>query len=205
MALTTCPDCARRTSDRAGICVYCGYNLNPPDEFRTRRRPKVPRKPLNWVLGSILVGLVLYMYFVKEAGFVYTDSGSMLPAIRPGDRMFVSGLGGEVPERGQIINFRFRENGTVYYIKRVIALPGDDVEVSDGRLYLDGRLLYEPYLYEERMDYSFEEQTVPEDHLFVLGDNRNNSFDSADWGFLPLEDALAEVLLVYWPRFKLLE
>ncbi len=205
MALTTCPDCGKRTSDRAGICIYCGYRLNARDEFRARRKPPIPRKPLNWFLGCVLVGLVLYMYFVKEAGFIYTDSGSMLPAVRPGDRMFVSGLRGEEPERWRIINFRFRENGIVYYIKRVIGLPGDDVEIRNGRLYLDGRLQYEPYLYEERMDYDFEKQTVPEGHLFVLGDNRNNSFDSADWGFLPLEDALGEVLLVYWPRFKILD
>lgn len=205
MAFTTCPDCGKLTSDKAGICLCCGYKLNSGGEYRARCKPPVPRKPLNWFLGCVLLLLVVYMYFVKEAAFIYTDSSSMMPAIRPGDRMFVSGWRGDEPERGQIIHFRFRENGKVYYIKRIVGIPGDAVEISNGRLYLDGKLQYEPYLYEERMDFNFEKRTVSEDHLFVLGDNRNNSFDSIDWGFLPQQDVLGKVLLIYWPRLKTLE
>ena len=156
-------------------------------------------KTLKYFTGFTLLGCVFYLFAVRGMQFVYTDSESMLPSIRSGDRMVVFKQGKALPERGSIVNFRFRSNGVEYHIKRVIGLPGDVVEIKNRKLYLNGEPAEEFYLYEERIVYKYGPATVPRNHLFVLGDNRNNSFDSTSWGFLPAEDVTGVVEMVYWP------
>jgi signal peptidase I len=156
-------------------------------------------KTLKYFPGFILLGCAFYLFVARGMHFVYTDSESMSPTIRAGDRMVVFRPGGGLPERGSIVNFRFRSNGAECYIKRVIGLPGDVVEIKNRKLYLNGEPAEEPYLYEERIIYKYGPATVPRDHLFVLGDNRNNSFDSTSWGFLPSADVTGVVAMVYWP------
>lgn len=206
MPLFKCPACGRQTSDRVSNCIRCG-NRTAFFSESAGTGPGYSRRrgALNWFLGICIILTVLYLYYRTDSGFVYTDSASMLPTIRPGDRMAVFGAE-DIPERGSVVNFRFQEMGrTVFYIKRVVGLPGETVEIREGRFFRNGRPVYEPYLYEPLMKRDFERTEVPEGHLFVLGDNRNNSLDSADWGFLPAENVLGRVVLVYWPRPRLVE
>jgi signal peptidase I len=96
-----------------------------------------------------------------------------------------------------VVVFDFPRNITQEYIKRVIGLPGEEIKIEDGQVYINGEALTEPYL---MMEPHYEgEWVVQEDELFVLGDNRNNSSDSHNWGTVPMENLVGEALIVYWP------
>jgi signal peptidase I len=102
------------------------------------------------------------------------------------------------PIRGEIIVFRYPEDPTKDFVKRVIGLPGEKVEVRSGTVYIDGRELGEPYL--RRMDHSSARATALGDReYYVIGDNRKNSNDSRTWGVVPEENIVGKVWLIYWP------
>ncbi|MDE6281168.1 MAG: signal peptidase I, partial [Oscillospiraceae bacterium] len=138
----------------------------------------------------------------------HVPSGSMEPiiptgALLVGDR--TAYLRGE-PQAGDVVLFRHQsEFGRDIIIKRVIALPGQTFSMENGRVYLDGKLLDEPYITEFSAD-SYPETVVPEGCYLVLGDNRRDSYDSRFWAdpFVRREELLARALLVYFPRPHLL-
>lgn len=146
---------------------------------------------LSWGLRSAVV----------EASIVPT--GSMLPTIQLQDRVIVDKLLFKLSEikRGDIIVFhplREVDSSGDPWIKRIIGLPGETVEIKDGKVVINGTELSEPYEL-EKPDYSFKRITVPENSYFVLGDNRNNSLDSHYWGVLPAENIIGKTSLRYWP------
>jgi len=118
-------------------------------------------------------------------------SRSMLPTFGVGSIVTVStaALARRDPHRGEIVVFQYPLNPDVMYIKRVIALGGETVEVRDGQVYVDGKPLSEPYLpavpVEARPAEDFSARRVAAGEFFVLGDNRNNSMDSRSWGTVP--------------------
>jgi len=146
---------------------------------------------LSWLLRT----------FVVEARVIPT--GSMLPTIQLYDRVVVDKFFfknfGEI-QRGDIIVFHPPEtaHATEDFIKRVIGLPGDTIEIRDHTTYVNGEPLVEPYL-NERPRENYGPVVVPENSLFVMGDNRNNSADSREWGFLPIENVSGRALFRYWP------
>jgi signal peptidase I len=99
------------------------------------------------------------------------------------------------PAHGDIIVFRY--DPTEDFIKRVIGLPGDVVEAKDGTIYINQIPLTEPYV-AQKPDYTGSWQ-VPQDSLFVLGDNRNQSSDSHIWGFVKFTDVIGKAIVIYWP------
>ena len=104
------------------------------------------------------------------------------------------------PERGEILIFQYPRDKSRDFIKRVIAVPGDTIEIKDHNVYVNGELQNEDYiLAKSRMDYP--KTTIPEGHVFVMGDNRNNSEDSRfpDVGFVPYELLKGKAMLVFWP------
>lgn len=107
------------------------------------------------------------------------------------------------PERGDIVIFPYPDNPEIIYVKRVIGLPGETVEIEDGTVYIDGEALDEPYLKEE-MEGEYGPYEVPEDSYFMLGDNRNSSQDSRRWSntYLSRDDIMAKVMLRYSPSFQ---
>lgn len=130
-----------------------------------------------------------------------------LPFVDPGDRpvrfLFRS------PERGDVIVFRFPLDPSRDFIKRVIALPGDTIEVRQGEVHVNGMALKEPYITNPG-NYDFPQAgttcervgsscRVPEGAYFVLGDNRNNSYDSHLWNFLPEGNIIGQAMVSYWP------
>jgi signal peptidase I len=102
------------------------------------------------------------------------------------------------PERGDIAVFRSPTPPERDFIKRVVAVPGDLIEVRDGRVYLNGTLQDEPYI-RGPANYQSPPQVVPIGQYFVLGDNRSNSSDSHVWGFLPADNLIGKAWLTYWP------
>lgn len=107
------------------------------------------------------------------------------------------------PERGDIVVFDPPNGSTEPYIKRVIALEGETVEIRDGGVFVDGVRVVEPYIDEgitECLRSPCEAVTVPEGHVFVFGDNRRNSSDSRSFGPVPIENIIGRAWVVYWPQ-----
>jgi signal peptidase I len=107
------------------------------------------------------------------------------------------------PERGDVVVFVYPNDPSLDYIKRVIGVPGDHVVISNMHVYVNGHQLNEPYIAAEP-DYSNTNCTycnvrVPKGDLFVLGDNRNNSSDSHEWGLLPRKNVIGRAWVSYWP------
>lgn len=155
-----------------------------------------------WVLIIIiafLLSIVIRNYIVDTR---IVPTGSMLPTIQLQDRLIVDRLfyKFDTLNRGDIIVFKAPE--TAYedkdLVKRIIALPGEKVEVREGKVWIEGKSLNEPYV-ESAADYNYGPVTVPQDSYFVLGDNRTQSKDSHIWGFLPSKNILGRVWIRYWP------
>jgi signal peptidase I len=105
------------------------------------------------------------------------------------------------PERGDIIVFQAPTDESRDYIKRVVGLPGETVEIREGLVFIDGAPLEEPYI-KERATYSEPPQPIPEGHYYVLGDNRNVSQDSHFFGPIPQESIIGKAWVIYWPFGK---
>ncbi len=112
------------------------------------------------------------------------------------------------PQRGDVIVFKAPINEEDDYIKRIIGLPGEKISIDNGKVYINGKLLKEEYLSPTLYTSgglflpNGKEVVVPENHFFVMGDNRNYSSDSRAWGFVPRENIIGKAWLVYWPPQK---
>jgi signal peptidase I len=170
---------------------------------------------LSWrrliVLGALVLGI---RTFVGEASVVPTSS--MEGTILVGDHLFMDKLlyGPEIPlvhwrlpvlktiRRGDIVVFRYPKNPAETYLKRVAAVGGDQLEIRDGILYVNSHAVVEAYAVHHAPVHNAHESwgpvVVPPGNLFVMGDNRDNSSDSRDWGFVPLKNVIGEPLFVYW-------
>jgi len=162
------------------------------------------KETLSTLLTAILIAVVIKTFILDNR---IIPSGSMLPTIQIGDMVLVNKMAyyWGTPERGDIIVFTPpAEVGDQDLIKRVIALPGETVEVRDGQVWIDGQPMGESYLNEAPL-YSFGPLTVPEGSLFVLGDNRNDSFDGHRWPqpFLAAGAVKGKAFFRYWPLSRL--
>lgn len=156
----------------------------------------------DWVV-SILIAVVLAFfirYFIVELYMV--EGPSMRPTLVNSERLVVNKFiyRFKQPERGEVLVFKYPRDQSRDFIKRVIAIPGDTIEVKEGRVFLNGQLLNETYIL-ERTRGSYPLSTVPEGHVFVMGDNRNNSEDSRfkDVGFVPYTLIKGKAVIVFWP------
>ncbi len=174
------------------------------DPLSTENEENIPEKPnllsvLIDILETLLLSVVLFFLINAVSARIRIDGSSMEPNLHHGEFVIVSKINyrfGE-PERGDVVVFDFPRNITQEYIKRVIGLPGEHIQVEDGNVYVNESILSEPYLI---MEPQYEgEWDVPENTLFVLGDNRNNSSDSHTWGIVPMKNVVGEALMVYWP------
>ena len=175
--------------------------------------------PQQWVkdmLQSLAIAFVVAMLIVRPflLQTFFIPSGSMENTFFAGDRLLATMFNYRFsePQRGDVVIFKSKlardcrtYNLVVYkykncenYIKRLIGLPGDTVEVRDGVTLVNGKALKEPYLKELQLR-DFERTRVPPGQLFFMGDNRNNSNDSRFWGFLPRERVAAKAWVHFWP------
>ncbi|MEC4816739.1 MAG: signal peptidase I, partial [Scytonema sp. PMC 1069.18] len=163
-------------------------------------------------IKTISLSLILALgirTFVAEARYV--PSGSMEPTIQPGDRLIVDKISYDFtsPQRGDIVVFNptktlQEDNFHDAFIKRVIGLPGDKVEVTNGKVYINGLPIKENYI-EAKPDYKWGPKTIPANSYLVLGDNRNDSFDSHYWGFVPRNKIIGRAIFFFWPLNRVRE
>ena len=149
------------------------------------------------IAGLLFVGVNLITARIRVEG------NSMEPSLHDAEFVVVNSLAYRwaEPRRGDIVVFRFPLDLQRRFIKRIIGLPGDTIRVEAGQVYVNGQLLEEPYIAAPpRYTGQWE---VGDQEVFVLGDNRNNSSDSQNWGMLPVEDILGKAILVYWPPSEL--
>jgi signal peptidase I len=161
---------------------------------------------LRWLgelLQTLLIAGLLFIGVSLATARVRVEGNSMEPGLHDGDLVLVNRLAyrmGEL-ERGDVIIFYYPYNPEKRYIKRIIGLPGDSVTIRDGSLLLNGVEVMEPYI-AAPPEYTGTWIVGPGE-VFVLGDNRNNSEDSTDWGMLPMEEIIGKAVLVYWPPLDL--
>lgn len=151
------------------------------------------------IVQTLLMAAVLYFAIDFCIARVRVENISMEPTFTEGELLMVNKLNYKFsePERGDVVIFEAPVAPGKDYIKRMIGLPGDVVTVKDGKLYINGELINEPWVHEP-IGYSGEWE-VPENQYFVLGDNRNHSSDSHSWGFVPRENLIGNAFFCYWP------
>lgn len=160
---------------------------------------------LTWTLIGIVILGILLRLFVFQPYLI--PSGSMEPGIVPGDRILVNRQSYRLgaPSRGDIVVFAYPRDPSRSFVKRIIAVEGETVELKDNQVFINGQLVDEPYL--KAGDYPpFGPETIPENNVFVLGDNRRQSEDSREWGVLPHNYIIGKAVMIYYPlqRIKLL-
>lgn len=155
------------------------------------------------VLETLILSVVLFVGINAITARVRVDGTSMEPTLHNGELILVNKLAykfGE-PTRGDVIVFYFPRDPEQEYIKRLVGLPGDKVRVENGHLYVNDELVDEPYI-AAAPNYPGE-WDVPAGQYFVLGDNRNNSYDSHNWGSVPADYLVGKAVFIYWPFERL--
>jgi signal peptidase I len=173
------------------------------------------------LLQTLVLTGVLFLAARATVQPFRVDGHSMDPTLHDGEYILVDKISDRVGhvQRGDIVVFEYPGDTTRDFVKRVIGLPGDTVAVRDGKVFVNGVALSEPYLPPDppnwrqecnaargplwgsvhRPCYTMAPDKVPAGSLFVLGDNRNNSFDSHSWGLLPERLLIGRARLAYWP------
>lgn len=156
------------------------------------------RRNVGYAVLLVVCLVLLYLLVGRNMKFFLVPSSSMEPTLLPADYLLT--LAEDTYRRGDIIVFDDPVERGSHLVKRIVGLPGDVVRVFEGALYLNGEYASEPFT-KEPMDYSMERFTVPENEVFVLGDNRNYSDDSHIWTdkSISLDTVVGRVRLVYLP------
>jgi signal peptidase I len=160
---------------------------------------KQPREVLlREIAETLLLTLFIFWIVNTATGRFRIEGYSMLPTLEEGEYVIIDKLSYYLddPERGDVIVLHFPNDRSRDFIKRVVGIPGDHIEVSDGTVTINGVALDEPYI-NDAPSYSGT-WDVPEGNYFVLGDNRNNSSDSHNWSFLPRDDIVGKAWIIYW-------
>jgi signal peptidase I len=154
---------------------------------------------------SVILAVLVILFLYQP---VKVEGTSMMPALVDQERIFINkfvyrfGIGNI--ERGDMVVFWFPMDPTKSYIKRVIGVPGDTIEVDDGTVVVNGQRLEETYVTEEFRDrQSMSAFKVQPDEYFVLGDHRSSSNDSRSWGTVPRRYIYGKAVFVYWPLEKM--
>jgi len=172
------------------------------------QEPQPPRSggfhPISWIRDlalSVLIAVVLIVFIYQP---VKVEGTSMMPGLRDQERIFINkftyrfGIG--KIERGDTVVFWFPMDTSKSYIKRVIALPGDVVEIDQGTVIVNGKRLKEDYVPEEFRDHQSRPPVkIGPNEYYVLGDHRSSSNDSRAWGTVPRQNIYGKAVFVYWP------
>jgi signal peptidase I len=170
-----------------------------------KRLLRLTREVLETIVPAVLIALLINL-FLAQATRVYGQS--MEPNLHTDQRLIVEklsynrmlrqSLGFDGPQRGDVVVINLENQNNELLIKRVIGLPGDTIEIRDSQVYVNNQPLQEPYLADVTTGY-YPPTVVPPLHIFVLGDNRNFSNDSRNFGTIPLKNVVGRAWFSYWP------
>ena len=187
---------------------FCPLGIKLKDMKKTSKTEKTEnfwKEVLSWIEVFAAAAVIAFCinHFIIANSTVPT--GSMEPTIMAGDRVFGSRLAynNADPQRGDIVIFKWPDNESVYFVKRIIGLPGETVDIINGKVYINGSEtpLEENYLAVEQNPEQPMHFEVPEGAYFMLGDNRNYSQDARYWNntYVYRDKIIAKVLVRYWP------
>lgn len=178
------------------------------------RKRSIVREYVEAIIIAVLLALFIRTFIIQAFKI---PSGSMLPTLKIGDHLLVNKFifGVKIPfagttlipwkdpVRGDVIVFRFPKERSTDYIKRVIGTPGDIVSIENRILMINGKAVDDPHAHftnqpGQSPGANFGPVTVPENSVFVMGDNRDNSYDSRFWGFVDKKDILGKAFILYW-------
>ncbi len=184
------------------------YSDAAPEPVHAHSRPAHGLGPLSLMRDmaiSVALAVILIVFIYQP---VKVEGTSMMPGLTDQERIFVNKyeyrLGSGNIHRGDLVVFHYPKNPVESYIKRIIGIPGDRVEIRSGEVFVNRQKLDEPYVLDDYRDHeSIQPLVVPEDNYFVLGDHRNSSSDSRVWGFVDRGKIYGKAVLVYWPFEKI--
>lgn len=173
-----------------------------PEQVLPQGKPPRASSGSSWVrdlMVSVAIAVFIILFLYQP---VRVEGTSMLPMLEDQDRLFINkwAFRFEKIQRGDVVVFLFPQDQTKSYIKRVIALPGDDLRIDHGTVIVNGKALkesYVPFRFED--DRSQPEMVVPRDEYFVMGDHRSISSDSRDFGPVERKLIYGKAAFVYWP------
>jgi len=168
--------------------------------------PSVIRELRGWVRDIFFAGLTAILIVVFVVQPVKVEGTSMQPRLADQERIFVNKFVYHFSEvdRGDIVVFWYPKETSKSFVKRIVGLPGEEVEVRAGDVYIDGVELDESYLKVAYLDHqSYSPVVVPKDSFFVMGDHRNSSNDSRHWGAVPRKNIFGKAIFRYWPVTKM--
>jgi signal peptidase I len=184
-------------------------NLLPEPDTPTPPAPPVAAgRAIQWLRDlalSVIIALVVILFLYQP---VRVEGTSMMPALVDQERIFINKFsyrfGIADVHRGDTVVFWFPGDTSKSYIKRVIGIPGDAVEISRGRVFVNGQEIQEPYVPDDYRDrVSLDRVTVAAGEYFVLGDHRSSSNDSRTWGTVPRNYIYGKAVFSYWPLDRL--
>jgi signal peptidase I len=151
------------------------------------------------VLETLVLAIFLFLAINAVSARIRVDGSSMVPTLSDGQFVMVNKLAYRLggPSHGDVVVFHYPRDPEQEYIKRIIGLPGDTVEMMGGHVYVNGQIIEEPYIAADARNTG--EWQVPGDHVFVLGDNRNNSQDSRNFGTVSMSEMIGKAIFIYWP------
>jgi len=177
--------------------------VDPGAQSPDRGQSAPERNPLRLWFRDLLISVAaafINITFVYQP--VRVEGTSMLPELRDQDRLFINKFAYrfESISRGDVVVFHYPRDPSKSYIKRVIALPGDTLRIDEGRVYVNGNRIAEPYVpFRFRDDRSMAKMVIPANDYFVMGDHRSISSDSRDFGPVPRGLIYGKASFIYWP------
>ncbi len=181
-------------------------DLHPAYDKQPARGSRVLVELKSWfrdIFFAFATAIFIVVFVIQP---VKVEGTSMQPRLVDQERIFVNRFIYRFADihRGDVVVFWYPKDKTKSFIKRVVGIPGDEVEIRYGVVYVNGEQINEPYLEPEFQDHdSFRRETVPPDQYFVLGDHRNSSNDSRNWGFVPRDLIYGRAIFSYWPMSRL--
>ena len=196
-----------RCQPKSRRCVYSSVEMEI-EPSAVQSPPNRPSGTLLWLRDlalSVLIALIVILFLYQP---VRVEGTSMMPSLVDQERIFINKFSyrfGITPvNRGDTVVFWFPGDTSKSYIKRIIGVPGDTVEISRGQVYVNNETLLEPYVPENYRDHvSLDRMVVPEGEYFVLGDHRSSSNDSRTWGTVARSYIYGKAVFSYWPLDRL--
>ncbi|HPP66962.1 MAG TPA: signal peptidase I [bacterium] len=183
---------------------------NKPMKAEISKKSRRKKEIMSWVWAIVAV-LILRQFFIQA--FVI-PSESMKPTLKIHDRLLANKIIYKIrqPHRWEVIIFRYPENPKVYFVKRLVGLPGETLEIKNGHVYINQVVMeYPDYITTPLYYYNDEDAIfgvhgsimIPENAFYALGDNSINSKDSRYWGFIPSKNLVGKALFIYWPPWRM--